>query len=409
MTVTAHSQPKAAKGDQPKAKGDGARQNTLGTCNSANADAEYVYDGEGNRVRKIDYNTGAETTYVYDATGRLAAEYSTAASTTPAGSYFRTTDHLGSTRLVTDDSTTPAVVSRYDFFPFGEEIPDTYGARASVTGYGDPAGFDQLFTAKERDAESGLDYFGARYMASAQGRFTSPDPGPYSEGEPQTWNRYTYTRNNPLKYVDPTGEYFVVAPGMQGQVQEYISTMLRTPQGAATVNAIAASNLPVTFDQGRLPVSTGNGVQNVTAGAAVVVPGSPGAVAGINVTLDNSNISTVAKATGKSNFTVGLTAFAHEDQHVTDMLSATSFQGAAAAGAAGDASSRPGAQNTTGGTAEKRAQQTVKALGAAGQKFQPNVQYDAAAATIIQQGAAQAAQQAQKVACVANTPGGPCP
>jgi len=65
----------------------------------------------------------------------------------------------------------------------------------------------QKFTGKERDAETGLDFFGARYMSSAQGRFTSPD-GPFNDqdpSDPQSWNLYAYTRNNPLIFVDPNG------------------------------------------------------------------------------------------------------------------------------------------------------------------------------------------------------------
>ena len=57
------------------------------------------------------------------------------------------------------------------------------------------------FTGKERDAESGLDYFEARYMSAAQGRFMSPDPenaGAFA-GNPQSWNAYSYVVNNPLK------------------------------------------------------------------------------------------------------------------------------------------------------------------------------------------------------------------
>jgi RHS repeat-associated protein len=60
-----------------------------------------------------------------------------------------------------------------------------------------------------------LDYFGARYYGSAQGRFTSPDPLSHaiftkekqSEflANPQRWNKYVYVLNNPLRYVDPTG------------------------------------------------------------------------------------------------------------------------------------------------------------------------------------------------------------
>jgi RHS repeat-associated protein len=65
------------------------------------------------------------------------------------------------------------------------------------------------FTGKERDAETGLDYFGARYMSSAQGRFTSPDPLLASGRveNPQTWNRYAYVLNNPLRLIDRTGLY----------------------------------------------------------------------------------------------------------------------------------------------------------------------------------------------------------
>lgn len=63
------------------------------------------------------------------------------------------------------------------------------------------------FTGKERDTETGLDYFGARYMSSAQGRFTSPDK-PFADQhheDPQSWNMYGYVRNNPLKNTDPDG------------------------------------------------------------------------------------------------------------------------------------------------------------------------------------------------------------
>jgi RHS repeat-associated protein len=64
-------------------------------------------------------------------------------------------------------------------------------------------------TGKERDSESGNDYFGARYYSSAMGRFMSPDPMLNSArpGNPQTWNRYAYVRNNPLGRIDPTGLY----------------------------------------------------------------------------------------------------------------------------------------------------------------------------------------------------------
>jgi RHS repeat-associated protein len=70
------------------------------------------------------------------------------------------------------------------------------------------------FTGKERDTESGNDYFGARYYASSMGRFMSPDwsakyePVPYAKlDNPQTLNLYAYVGNNPLNRTDPTGHY----------------------------------------------------------------------------------------------------------------------------------------------------------------------------------------------------------
>ena len=65
------------------------------------------------------------------------------------------------------------------------------------------------FTGKERDAETGLDYFDARYYASRTGRFTTADPGHVGRNifDPQSWNGYAYALNNPQRFVDPTGLY----------------------------------------------------------------------------------------------------------------------------------------------------------------------------------------------------------
>jgi RHS repeat-associated protein len=77
-------------------------------------------------------------------------------------------------------------------------------------------------TGKERDAESGLDYFGARYYGSALGRFTSPDPGSIGAepSDPQSWNAYAYAGNNPLSQTDPDGlDYHVCVNDQNGNQQ----------------------------------------------------------------------------------------------------------------------------------------------------------------------------------------------
>jgi RHS repeat-associated protein len=70
------------------------------------------------------------------------------------------------------------------------------------------------FTGKERDSESGLDNFEARYLGSSMGRFMSADPenlsGLINQDDPQAWNGYAYVRNNPLVYTDPGGTNYTV-------------------------------------------------------------------------------------------------------------------------------------------------------------------------------------------------------
>jgi RHS repeat-associated protein len=198
----------------------------------------YTYDGNGARVQMTRVD-GTTTTFVYDAAGRLAADFGGAVA---SGTQYLFADTLGSTRMVitstkTSAGTSTCVTSRLDYLPFGYEVPGSVGLRQNVTEacagqslstYSDDPVFRQKFTGKERDAETGLDYFGARYMSSAQGRFASADPLPWVHWQngskedrerfeqfianPQNMNVYVYVRNDPLSSVDPDGEdVYVVA------------------------------------------------------------------------------------------------------------------------------------------------------------------------------------------------------
>jgi RHS repeat-associated protein len=119
-------------------------------------------------------------------------------------------------------------------------------------------------TSKERDAETGLDFFESRYYSSAQGRFTSPDefkggfldafsgqaafqpgPLPYADiSDPQTLNKYAYVRNNPLRYTDPNGHCFwdlCIGEGIglyaAGTAAVAGAAYLMTPQGKEATRA----------------------------------------------------------------------------------------------------------------------------------------------------------------------------
>ncbi len=187
-------------------------ENRLVTSTIGGVTTTYTYDGDGKRVGKS--TGGSATVYVYDAAGELAAEYSTAPAAAPCTTCYLTADTLGSTRMITDGSGN--VKSLHDYLPFGEEITSGVAARTSPL-Y--PAGSlsindgtTQKFTGKERDAETGNDYFGARYLSAAQMRWTIPDwsaredPVPYSDlRSPQTLNLYAYLHNNPVGGADPDG------------------------------------------------------------------------------------------------------------------------------------------------------------------------------------------------------------
>jgi RHS repeat-associated protein len=127
------------------------------------------------------------------------------------GLHFALSDGLGTKRAQVTPSGvgTGTLELQFVTLPFGNSlgnprVTQSYGSGTDAT--------EQHFTGKERDTESGNDYFGARYYASSMGRFMSPDWSekpeavPYADLEnPQTLNLYSYMGNNPLSGADPDG------------------------------------------------------------------------------------------------------------------------------------------------------------------------------------------------------------
>jgi RHS repeat-associated protein len=119
-------------------------------------------------------------------------------------------DSLGSSRKIEEvaaGASTATVCYDADFYPFGRE--NTFTNTCSQ---------NYKFTGKERDSESGLDYFGARYYSSSLGRFMTPDWAakptavPYAHfGNPQSLNLYSCVENNPLSTTDPDGHSPILA------------------------------------------------------------------------------------------------------------------------------------------------------------------------------------------------------
>jgi RHS repeat-associated protein len=172
------------------------------------AGVTYTYDADGNRVEKS--GGSVSTLYWYgaagiiaesDLSGTLKSEYvffngkRLARIDLPAGTvHYYLSDHLNSTSMVVSES--GAVEDESDYSPYGTEYQIASGAN------------HYKFTGKERDTESGLDYFGARYYSNGLGRFMTSDPKGLALRHllnPQKFNKYSYVLNNPMSLVDPNG------------------------------------------------------------------------------------------------------------------------------------------------------------------------------------------------------------
>ncbi len=184
----------------------------------------YIYDGDGERVEKCTAGATAGTCatnptgtlYWPGIDGSILNESDLAASSwkrfvffngkmvarrdsSTGNVYYFYSDHLHSIGVVAD-ALGQTIKNESDYYPFGGE--QVISNSVSDEHY--------KFTGKERDGESGLDYFGARHNASSLGRFMSPDPVHILKQklvDPQQWNMYAYVRNNPLRFVDPKGKW----------------------------------------------------------------------------------------------------------------------------------------------------------------------------------------------------------
>ena len=224
----------------------------------------YTYDGDGKRISKSNgklywYGTGSDPITETDAGGNSPVEYvffsgKRIARRDAAGAVaYDIADHLGSAREVVSSAGT--LLDDSDFYPFG-------GERPTIT---PTSGNTYKFTGKERDTESGLDDFGARYYSSTLGRWLSPDWSatptavPYADlTDPQTLNLYGYLRGNPLLHEDADGhccKYSV------SSVADWVTEKLQT--GAALVGDAA--------------VKTGNGY---VAGATTFAAGMTNDIVG---------------------------------------------------------------------------------------------------------------------------------
>src|SRR6266481_5618651 len=193
----------------------GAENLSLTAAANNQLQGSYTYDADGNRVKKATGSTG--TLYWYmtpgivaetDLSGALKSEYVFFDGERVArrdgvngagGVFYYFSDHLKTASVITDSAGN--IKSESDYYPWGGELQFTNNDSNHYK-----------FTGKERDTETQLDYFGARYYSNGLGRFVTPDwsavpvPVPYADlTDPQSLNQYTYVRNIPTTRFDLDG------------------------------------------------------------------------------------------------------------------------------------------------------------------------------------------------------------
>ncbi len=226
---------------------------------------QYSYDINGNRIRKYvvgssdiyyfnspdgkteavsSVATGINSTYnILGAGGDNIGQLRTIGSTTSR--YYYLKDHLGTVKMeIKADGT---IDSYNDYYPYGSIMPNRSSVQSADTRY--------KFTSKERDTETGYDYFGARYYDSWLGRWLQVDP--LADKYPG-WSPYNYTFNNPIRYFDPDGNGPELAPWLIEGGAYFM--MGATAVTGAVLSAVGYENT------GRAIRDVGNEINNVFNG-----------------------------------------------------------------------------------------------------------------------------------------------
>jgi RHS repeat-associated protein len=306
---------------------------------SGNVTSTFVYDGDGARVKKTeggqtvlyingyyekDLTSGNVTTYYYLGNRLVAMRQSTTLS-------YIHQDHLTGTSVVSDSNGAP--VSSIKYYPFG--------ARRNSQG-NLPA---QQFTGQRLDS-TGLYYYGARYYDPNIGRFISPDTIISQPFNPQSFNRYSYCLNNPLKYIDPTGHWHW--PSWSTIVKVVIVVAVVAAATALVVATVGAA-APGLVTVGGLVLGGGAAL---TAGEVAEVSIVTGLIAGTAYVANNSDADDSLPAAKGNTDTGGQTGGADPNNLPTKRDELLSKATNSKLRNAIDELYRPGASIGDGGTAD---------------------------------------------------------
>jgi RHS repeat-associated protein len=261
MPLSLRRRPQSAYDAEGRRVGKGVAANL--TCSAPPANGftltnQYLLGRTGEQVTELNGAAALLHSNAYLGS-RLLATY----DFVNGGLHFALTDPLGTKRVQVSGQGVPELNCLS--LPFGNDLgnpraTDCVPAPNATALAADAA--EPHFTGKERDSESGNDYFEARYYASSMGRFLSPDwsakeePVPYAKlDNPQSLNLYSYVLNNPLTSFDNDGHEIIYADGLKNSqlVRDSVTAILANPNTSSYLSGYVGPNAPnLTIQSGDL-------------------------------------------------------------------------------------------------------------------------------------------------------------
>jgi RHS repeat-associated protein len=299
------------------------KSTTSGTFNSTPNTINYLYAGN-QVIEERDQNNQLLKQYIYgNSIDELFRQDINQSGTLTPYSYYIHTDHIGSTTAITTQNGTLQERISYDLYGSPTfKAPDNTPLTTNASTIGNTT----LFQGRTYDSETNLYYYRARYLDPIMGRFLQTDPLGYKD----SLNLYQAFNQNPVNYLDPKGEYFIV-PYNDKYRKEILNALAKgalTKTGSSLFWNILLDPRPVIVKSGNLNIAQRKNTTVLTFGEVFLkdIKRTSNRVTGATAYIDLDKLKKFSYITKKFNFGQGrvdkggITTTYHELKHVSAYL-----------------------------------------------------------------------------------------